>query len=408
MTRNLPVKEHVDLSPSSAYRWMACTGSVKLIEALGVSGTESVYAREGTVAHALAERALNKMVDPDMWLDMEIGGLTITDEMIEHVRVFVDWAMELRSRSTLFWIERKFNLKKLNPPAPMAGTSDVTAYEAPEKTLHVGDLKYGQGVVVEVTDNPQLLYYALGAVLEIMEAYPELEIEKVVITIIQPRAGHLDGAIRSQTVDLIDLLGFSNVLIAKAEETQQPNAPLVAGDHCRFCPAAAHCPALAAEALAVVQSEFSAVPDTPPPPEILPANVLGEMLQKLPILEAWGKSMWAEAQSRLERGEKVPGLKLVARRPRRKWLNETEAEKRLLDMLPFDALHKISLHSPAQIEKALGKKTFGGIEGELVEKVSSGNTVALDSDPRPEEQLLPGSEFADSTPLLAQKPNEEI
>ena len=51
---------HAKLSPSSAERWISCPASVRAIKAAraeGVIGDDegSAYAREGTLAHGLAE-----------------------------------------------------------------------------------------------------------------------------------------------------------------------------------------------------------------------------------------------------------------------------------------------------------------------------------------------------------------
>ena len=49
---------HANLSPSSSERWISCPASVRLINALPKADDDgSVYAREGTLAHALADAA---------------------------------------------------------------------------------------------------------------------------------------------------------------------------------------------------------------------------------------------------------------------------------------------------------------------------------------------------------------
>lgn len=53
-----------------------------------------------------------------------------------------------------------------------------------DKLLHIIDLKYGQGVLVDATENPQMMLYALGA-LRIFDCL--YDIESVSMTIYQPR-----------------------------------------------------------------------------------------------------------------------------------------------------------------------------------------------------------------------------
>ena len=50
-------RKHAILSPSAAYRWLACTPSARFEEQLPEE--ESTYAAEGTLAHELAALLLS-------------------------------------------------------------------------------------------------------------------------------------------------------------------------------------------------------------------------------------------------------------------------------------------------------------------------------------------------------------
>lgn len=50
--------QHALLSASSAHRWLKCTAAPKLEQ--GFPDTTSEYAKEGTLAHAIAELKLRK------------------------------------------------------------------------------------------------------------------------------------------------------------------------------------------------------------------------------------------------------------------------------------------------------------------------------------------------------------
>jgi hypothetical protein len=76
--------------------------------------------------------------------------------------------------------------------------------------LEVVDLKGGRGVVVEVKGNPQLRTYALGAML----ANPGIDVSHVQVTIVQPRAPHKDGRIRSERFHVADLVEWTAELMA--------------------------------------------------------------------------------------------------------------------------------------------------------------------------------------------------
>jgi len=399
-----PEKAHSELGASVAKRWLECPGSVRLSRAIP-GGQKSVYAAEGTLAHLIAERSLTKGADPDMWVGMKytIDGfeLEVTEDMADVVRVFVEHCRVLMGernpgdtygRHTTHWVERRFNLAALNPPAPMFGTADFVAYNADADELHVVDLKYGQGVVVEAEGNPQLRYYALGAVLSLPDIRPQL----ITMTIVQPRAGHPDGIIRSETITYDELIGFAGELIEAARKTFEPDAPLNPGAHCRFCPAAGVCPAQRDQATALAQIEFDAVPAMQPrAPETLSNDELSKVLRIAPMVEDWLSAVRAQVQGRLERGEEVPNFKLVEKRATRKWKDEDETAQ-LLEARGHEdesVYQPSKLKSPAQIEKLLGKRDFAETLSAHVVKISSGyNVVPLD-DPRPAIALAAAHEF---------------
>ena len=213
--------------------------------------------------------------------------------------------------------------------------------------LRVYDFKYGAGVAVDVTDNTQLMYYALGAAHG--ETYDEVE-----LVIVQPRAQHPDGPVRRQRMWVAELDRWADqVLLPGAEATEDPEAPTNAGEWCRFCPAMAICPAQKEVAVRSAQFAFQDKPQAPPMAASLAPSELRQILDKAPMIEAWLESCREHARLLLEQGADPNdlGYKLVAGRASRKWIDEADAEKFLttLDIDPFE--HK--LKSPAQAEKAL-------------------------------------------------------
>lgn len=383
MSTNLPVKQHATLGASTSARWMACPGSIRLIDSLDLpdGSGDSGYAREGTAAHALAEWCITNNTEPHQLLGVQLGGVEVTEEMADFVSIFVDYCRSLAQTASESFSEQRFSLAKLNPPEAMFGTADFVAYDKAARTLHVVDLKYGRGVVVEVKENEQLRYYALGAALMLDDG--TRAIERVEMTIVQPRAAHPDGIIRSEQISIVDLVEWANDLLAAARATQEPNAQLVAGEHCRFCPAAATCPARLAQAQAIARVEFEALPTELPKPESLSLDVLVNIMTNLDMLEDYFASVRQFAQTKLERGESVPGLKLVAKRAMRKWSDE-DAVRAELGGRGFDQedVEVSKLKSPAQMEKVVGKKNAEAWLGPHIVKVSSGYNVVPESDPR--------------------------
>lgn len=391
---------HVELGASQAHRWIPCSGSVSLIATLPPGMDEgSVYAQEGTAAHELARKCLmtkpGELIDPSVYEGTEIEGVYVDDDMVQSVWIYLDHCWKLIGPNTLYWVEKQFSLGKLNPPAPMFGTADFAAYTPETATLDVVDLKYGKGVVVEVSENPQTRYYGIGAVMAVQEQLESKtgkmpEIERVRLTIVQPRATHPDGLVRTEELEYVDLLFYSRELLEYAHATLNPNAPRVAGDHCRFCRAAAICPEKKAHAVAVAKTEFDPIePISPPDPSALTIEEVSYILTQLPALEEWIEQLKTYATAMLKKGQAVPGFKLVAKRANRAWKDETMLKK-WADMLGYDheELYEKKLLSPAKAEKKFGKKN---VPEDLYHKPSSGSKLAFENDTRP--AVDPANEF---------------
>lgn len=380
---------HSELGASQASRWIPCPGSVALIATLppGIDGGGSWYAQEGTAAHELARKCLmdkpGELLDPASFVGTEIEGFDVDFEMVEAVRVYLDYCWSIVNEGpVMYWVEKRFSLEQLNPPAPMYGTADFSGYNEDTCILKVVDLKYGKGVRVEVQGNPQTRYYGIGSILSIQKQLGRAEIKGVELTIVQPRAYHPDGFIRTEVMDYQDLLFYSRDLLDHAHKTMNPNAPRVAGDHCRWCNAAAICPEKKELATEVARSEFAVVEAINPPlPESLSIEEVSYILTQLPALEEWIGQLRSYAYDMLKTGENVPGFKLVAKRANRKWKDETTV-KEWADMIGInlDDLYEKKFLSPNKTEIKFGKKN---VPEELWHQPSTGSTLAAEVDTRP-------------------------
>lgn len=372
--------EHAALGASKAHRWMECPGSVRLSEQVP-EREPTEYMLQGTAAHHVAETCLKTGDPADSLIDFEYKSdgtaIPITPEITSSVQLYLDCVRE-EAGDRPIGIEVTFDLDDLDPPAPMFGTADAVVWDEEEKHLKVFDYKHGKGYVVEVEDNPQLLYYALGAVLEL-----EKKPEEVTVTIVQPRADHPDGPVRSHTYSWDELVEFKERLMRAAHEAAQLDAPIgPVGDHCKFCPAKAICPAQQEKALAVTRQEFAAPVDeqTMRPPETLTKEELARALEWAPIIEDWFREIRRHAQRDMEQGEEYEGFKLVKKRARRYWKDEEDARTWMQE-------HGISpdrkkTRSPYQAEQAVKTKDVE-VPEELWEKKSSGLKLVREDNPRP-------------------------
>jgi hypothetical protein len=382
------VKQHSEHGASSAYRWMACPGSVSLCR--GIPEKTSPYAVEGTAAHGLAELALKKERDAAFWVGLEIEGITVTEEMAEAVQVYVDHVKNALQAGDDLRLEQRITLERLNPPRPMFGTADCVIYRRATKELFVYDYKHGAGVPVEAIGNKQLRYYALGALLSLDKDEP---CEHITAGIIQPRADHADGPVREETFAVGDVLDFAGELLDGVDRTLAPDAALNPGGHCRFCKAAAICPAKRDQAFELAKIEFgedNVLPDRIDPRAMSIEQVANYLLVADQI-EDWLRALRAHVQHELEQGNAVPGWKLVNKRATRVWADQGDVVKWASKMgLHEDELFDKKIKSPAQLEKIVGKKN---LPAELVSAVSSGFTLARENDKRPAAQLFAGQEF---------------
>src|SRR5580765_1283744 len=205
---------HATWAASSTARHLFCAGSLALTLSLPrTARIEREAAAWGTCAHQIAERCLRTGVDAAIFIgEEETSGryvFTVDEEMANTAQVYVDYCRALGARAKQFWIEQNFSLESLDTPFDSGGTADFTAFVAVEKLLEIVDLKGGSGVVVDVAENAQLRTYALGAML----AHPGLDIDRVRVTIVQPRAPHKDGIVRSEEFTVGELLEWTGDLL---------------------------------------------------------------------------------------------------------------------------------------------------------------------------------------------------
>jgi len=380
---------HAKLAPSGAYRWMNCPGSIRLCE--GMPDEESIYAKEGTAAHALAEYCLNRFVDAEKIIGQEFEEFIVDNEMAEAVQVYLDECRQYKGQT---FIEQRFHLDDIHKD--IYGTSDCSILSKDKKKLCVIDYKHGKGVVVEPGNNPQLMIYALGA----MESYP---VDMVRIVVVQPRAYHRKGPVRSWDISAKELRTWGqNVLLPHAKATEDPKAPLFAGPHCRFCKALAICPKQMEQALEVAKTDF-AKPKLPDP-ENLSTEEISKIIGLASRFSEWADKIRAYAKCKLEQGENIPGYKLVARRANRRWVKTAKYEDLLCKHLGADAYTRKPL-TIAQAEKALkGKGIKAASVKEILngywEKPDAGSTIVDEKDTRPALAIPIIEDFIDDADFL--------
>ena len=355
--------DHAILSASSSSRWIHCPPSVRLSQKY--ADEVSPYALEGTSAHALAEYKLKKLLgidvkDPTDDLDF------YDEEMDELIDGYASYAAEVISRyeSPAVFVEERLDLSEHVKES--FGTADCVVVGGED--LHVIDLKYGQGVLVDAKENSQLMLYGLGALSLFDGIY---DIEKVILHIYQPRRCNIS----TYEINKIELYKWGESVREIAEKAYKGEGEFSCGDWCIFCKAKNKCRKRAEENLKLAQEEFTL------PPE-LSDDEIEEILPKLDEMEQWVKDIKVYALERALKGHRWKDLKLVEGRSNRKYVNEDEVINKVKE-LGFNPFEEKLLGITA-MTKLLGKKVFDENITDLLEKPKGKLTLVNINDKREE------------------------
>jgi|SRR5215472_1344054 len=245
----LDEKVHAELGPSSSEIWLTCLQAPREWKRYPPKKA-GFAAHEGTLAHTLCEAAL--MLRGIPWsvgrvFEVEGDKVPVTQEMLNAVQLWVNVTNTISDVSLWRAVEKQVSFAWLwgdRPPATdLFGTGDFMA--ADPKVLYMLDFKYGQGKVVEVKNNTQLLCYGVGAYGLLTKERPDLAktIEDVSLAIVQPRAG--SSPVRQWSISIGDLLFWAySVLKPSVDKILSAKPlPLVPGSHCYWCAASRECPA---------------------------------------------------------------------------------------------------------------------------------------------------------------------
>ena len=370
--------EHAFLSASSSHRWLACPPSAKLCAAHPSRG--SPFSQQGTDAHTLAawkvEKALGRDVrDPTPDLDYYDSEMAACAD--EYARFVIEQLEEARKHcgDPLVLVEQKLDFSRWVPEGFGTGDACIVA----DDTIHVIDLKYGTGVLVDARWNPQMMCYALG----LLEMYDGIyDVKNVRMSIFQPRRDNVTtfGLTKEQ------LLGWAeNTLAPIAKMAWMGAGEFRAGNHCQFCGVKASCRKRAEYNLEMARYDF-AMPDT------LNGNEIAAILPRIDRMIAWGNDVRAYALDQALAGKRFEGYKLVAGRSESRYLSD-EAAAKAVEAAGENPWEKRILGITA-MKRKLGKKRFDEILGSLIVRPAGKPTLVPESDKRPEINSI--NEFKES------------
>jgi hypothetical protein len=235
------------------------------------------------------------------------------------------------------------------------------------------DWKFGDGVMVEAEENDQGLFYAAAAMKTSKLQWAFDGATEIEIIIVQP------PAVKRWVTTKKRIRTFELALKRAVKASEKWDAPLKQGDWCRWCAAKPTCPMFTGAVDRALKIQIDAVD----------RDMVGRYLANADLLEQWITDLRVLAFEMLNAGASVPGYKLVAKKGRRQWVDEFDARGALLALgvNEDDVMDAPALKSPAQVEKVLKSHKLA-LPDDLVASISSGSTLAPESDPRPPVLLI--------------------
>ena len=291
--------------------------------------------------------------------------------MQEYTDAYVDFVLEQldiakqNCNDPLVLIEQHVDFSEYVPDG--YGTADCVIVS--DDKLHIIDFKYGMGVLVDATDNPQMKCYALGA----LAIYDSLyDIKEVSMSIFQPRRENVS----TWTISVDELKSWAEeVLKPKAEMAMNGEGEYCPGEWCTFCRAAVRCRARAEEKLKLAQEEFKL-------PPLLTDSEIEKILSVIPDLTKWANEIMAYAtESAVNHGKQWNGFKVVEGRSVRKYKDENEVAKAAKEA-GYKDIYRQSLITLTEMQKLMGKATFEKVLGDLIYKPPGKPTLVPNSDKR--------------------------
>lgn len=360
-------RAHALLSASSAHRWLECPPSAVANEAYPDQDTS--FANEGTLAHEVAEWvASGKSKNHTLDKGQDEG---ITKEMIECAKEYADYIDEQKkSNDAIVLLEQRVDFSPWVPDG--FGTCDCIIIQ--DDTLTIIDYKYGQGVMVSATDNPQMKLYALGAMNDYGIA---MDVKKVELHIFQPRMNNVS----TDSLTVEELMDWAEKTVKPtAEKAIKGKGKYAPGEHCRFCQHGGKC-----RALTRLCTEYLDTHGLRVALPVLAPHEVADVLRMEPMVTLWLKKVKEQALTTLMNGEELPGYKLVeGKLGNRKWKDEVDVSTKLITAgYTREDITETKLLSPSQMDKAIGKKKVAELLDGLIERAPGAPTIAPITDKRP-------------------------
>ena len=359
--------DHALLSASSSPRWLECPPSAKLCAEH--PGQFSPFSLQGTDAHLLAAWKLEKALGrntPDPTPDLDYYDAEMAECTDAYAAFVLEQLAEAKKtcRDPLLLVERQLDFSRWVPEG--FGTGDACIVS--DDTVHVIDLKYGAGLLVDAQWNPQVMCYALG----LLDAYDGIyDIRNVRMTIFQPRRDNVTAfGLKKE-----ELLAWAeNTLKPIAEKAYAGEGEFRAGSHCQFCAVKATCRKRAEYNLEMARYDFDM-------PATLNGSEIAAILPRIDQLIAWGNDVKEHALGEALTGKRFPGYKLVAGRAASRYTDEN-AVARAVEAAGENPWERKVLGITA-MKALLGRRRFTDLLSPYITRPAGKPALVPEADRRP-------------------------
>ena len=385
---------HSKYSPSSADRWWCvggkggCAYSIKATE--NIPDVTSVYAEEGTLAHAVCEAVFReKTIGLPIPVELSFDMLALKDngdEMMDAANDFYEvctfWMKNKNIVGDVLWFGQERGVP-IFPEKSCYGTGDFIIVGS--KASVVIDFKYGKKPVG--ANSKQLKAYAAGIARHLDSVPPEY---KLFAVIHQPRT---NDSIKEHSYSIQEMYAALTEIHKSIEICERADNEPVEGSHCFWCNARRtkdmnlRCKLLKEKPLRVAKENFAKfmadsnmAPDTADK-KVRRDEAIIKLMALMPAIEDIVKQGKEDFLTRLEIGEHIPGITVINKLGKRSLNaeNDADAAKMIKDMFPdvepLRTITKTSVRTLGDLEKEVGK---GNLDPICIRKVTKEVSVLDD------------------------------
>jgi len=342
------------IRPSKAPIWVNCPGYVALREHVPDEPSGEA-ADEGNDLHSVSALVLRGVAQPADFIGSKgPKGTLITPEGARFIGTYTQAVLSTFHHTALN-VEDFIKVPAVHPESE--GTTDCWAYNSKAKELYIWDAKFGWKII-EAYENWQFINYYAG----ILE---KLRISDMGVTVrfivVQPKAPHPEGPIRTWRVKAEALRPYVNRLHMAAHEALGPNPKARSGPWCGNCEACYICPASNAAAYNGVDVAYAATPFNQDPAAI--GKELHVIKAAYDRLANRKEALESQASTLLKMGKVVPGWCLEPVIGNMEW---TKPEEEIRQLGALFGVEATKVKTPAQLRDA-------GVPMEVIQTFSARN-----------------------------------